>query len=212
VSRFGIEQALAMEGEAGDRGTAIVIERLCQTLGVPQEDGLPVPLAAMGTERMQALLNALAVNWLALDGVWFQAVERRQGMTAAKQVNDACWEHFSPLEAARIKAATGLPANGGLEALASAFIHRLYGSINEQEVFFEADGSLVLRMTKCRVQAARQRKGLADYPCRSGGEVEYAGFARTIDPRIACQCIACPPDPHPADWFCAWRFTIGATP
>lgn len=210
AAEFGIDQALAMEREAGDRGTSILIDRLCNTLGEPQVDGLPAALAAMEADRLQALLSALAVNWLALDGVWFQAVEGRKGMAAAKQVNDACWEHFSPLEAARIKALDKLPEAGGLEALAATFARRLYGAINEQEVFFDADGSLVMRMTKCRVQIARQRKGLPDYPCRSGGEVEYTSFARTIDPRIVCQCIACPPDPHPAEWFCAWRFTIEA--
>ena len=52
-------------------------------------------------------------------------------------------------------------------------------------------------MNDCRVQAARKRKGLADYPCKSGGLVEYRSFAETIDPRIRTSCIACPPDDHP---------------
>ena len=210
VSRFGIDDALAMEKEAGDLASSIVINRLCATLGTATEDGLPAPLAGMDAKQLQALLSALAVNWLALDGVWFQAVEKREGMAAAKDVNDACWAHFAPLEAARIKALNGLPDAGGLAVLAATFAHRLYGAINEQRVFFEADGSLVLEMTKCRVQAARQRKGLADYPCKSGGVVEYTSFAHAIDPRIRCECIACPPDAHPAEWFCAWRFTIEA--
>ncbi len=212
VNRFGIDDALAMEQEAGDRGTAILMERLCATLGTSVTGGVPAPLAALPSAQLQALLNALAVNWLVLDGVWFQAVEQREGMAAAKAVNDACWSSFSPLEAARIKAMQNLPAAGGLDALAAAFAHRLYAVINEQRVFFDHDGSLVLQMTKCRVQAARQRKGLADYPCKSGGVVEYTTFARTMDPRITCECIACPPDAHPADWFCAWRFRLGDEP
>jgi hypothetical protein len=198
-----------MEHEAGDRGTAILIERLCATLGTTVTNGVPAPLNAMQPAQLHGLLHALAVNWLVLDGVWFQAVEQREGMTAAKAVNDACWSSFSPLEAARIKAAQKLSDAGGLDALAAAFAHRLYAVINEQCVFFNADGSLVLQMTKCRVQAARQRKGVADYPCKSGGVVEYTTFARTMDPRITCECIAWPPDPHPADWLCAWRFRIG---
>lgn len=209
VNKFGIDAALQMEKDAGDRANAIVIERLCKTLGAElAENGLPAALVAMPAERQKELLSALAVNWLVLDGVWFQAVEHREGMTAAKEVNDACWAHFSPLEAARIKELAELPENGGLEALAKTFVHRLYGAINEQEVFFEDDGALVMRMTKCRVQAARQRKGLPDYPCKSGGVVEYTTFARTVDQRISCECIACPPDPHPDGWFCSWRFTV----
>lgn len=208
VNKFGIDQALEMEKEAGDRATGIVLERLAATLGSDLINGLPAALVNMEPEKQKALLSTLAVNWLALDGVWFQAVEQREGMSAAKEVNDACWSHFSPLEAARIKELAGLPEQGGLGALAQTFVHRLYGAINEQEVFFEDDGALVMRMTKCRVQAARKRKGLEDYPCKSGGVVEYTTFASTVDKRISCECIACPPDPHPEGWFCAWRFRL----
>lgn len=209
ANRFGIDQALAMEKDAGDRASAIMVDRLCATLGADKgEDGLPKALTELGPEKLGKLLEAMAVNWLALDGVWFQAVETREGMDAAKAVNDACWAHFSPLEAARIKELRGLPESGGLEALAATFLHRMYGAINEQKVFFEPDGALVMQMTKCRVQNARQRKGLPDYPCKSAGVVEYSTFASTVDARISCECIACPPDPHPADYFCAWRFRL----
>jgi len=208
VERFGIDRALEMERDAGDKATKIIIERLCATLGVAVEDGVPAPLAQLDPEAAQALLKALAVNWLAVDGVWFQAVENREGLADAKHVNDTCWSAFSPLEAARVKTLAGLDETGGLAALAEALRHRLYASINEQEIVFEEDGALVMRMLKCRVQTARQRKGLTDYPCKSGGVVEYTTFARTIDPRIACECIACPPDPHPEEWVCSWRFTL----
>jgi hypothetical protein len=210
VEQFGIERALEMEREAGDRASRIIIDRLCETMGVAVEDGLPAPLARMEPDAAQALLRALAVNWLAVDGVWFQAVEQREGLAAAKTVNDTCWSVFSPLEASRVKALAGLEDDGGLAALAEALRHRLYASINEQEILFEDSGALVMRMRKCRVQTARQRKGLTDYPCKSGGVVEYTTFARTIDPRIVCDCIACPPDPHPEEWVCAWRFTLSA--
>jgi len=208
VERFGVDQALAMEREAGDQAVTIILKRLGSLPGVATEDGLPAPLARLDADTARTVVEALAANWLALDGVWFQAVERREGMAAAKAVNDACWSSFSPLEAARIKALVGLDEGGGLAALAEALRHRLYASLNQQEIGFEDDGALVMRMVKCRVQTARQRKGLPDYPCKSGGLVEYTTFARTIDPRIDCDCIGCPPDPHPEGWFCAWRFTL----
>ena len=67
---------------------------------------------------------------------------------------------------------------------------------------------LIFEMNECRVQTARIRKGLEDYPCKSVGMVEYPAFARTIDPRLVTECLGCPPDPHPKEWFCAWRFTL----
>jgi hypothetical protein len=63
-------------------------------------------------------------------------------------------------------------------------------------------------MRDCRVQAARKRRGLPDFPCKPVGLIEYSGFARTIDPRISTRCLACPPDPHPPDIWCAWEFTL----
>jgi hypothetical protein len=65
-------------------------------------------------------------------------------------------------------------------------------------------------MNNCRVQSARKRKGLPDYDCKSMGLVEYRGFSETIDSRIETTCIAPPPDPHPANWFCPWRFSMPA--
>lgn len=208
VERFGIEPALAMEREAGDRLLPILFDRLGRTLAFASPDGVPEPLLRLEPAQREDLLRALAVIWLAADGVWFQAVEQRAGMDAAKAVNDGCWSAFSPLEAARIKALVGLEDGGGPAALAEALRHRLYAALNRQEVEIEPDGSVVLWMRDCRVQSARRRKGLPDYPCKSAGVVEYTSFAHTIDPRLECTCIGCPPDPHPEGWYCAWRFRL----
>ena len=63
-------------------------------------------------------------------------------------------------------------------------------------------------MTNCRVQYARKSRGLPDFPCKSVGIQEYSLFAQTIDPRIKTNCIACPPDSHPENYWCAWEFIL----
>jgi len=67
---------------------------------------------------------------------------------------------------------------------------------------------VVFEMNKCRVQEARKRRGLDDYPCKSVGLVEYGYFAEMIDDRFETVCIGCPPDPHPEEWVCSWRFIL----
>lgn len=57
----------------------------------------------MSDEELHALKESLAVNWLANDGVWFQAVEFAHGMKDAKHCNDSCWGQFSPFEAWSLK-------------------------------------------------------------------------------------------------------------
>ncbi len=66
----------------------------------------------------------------------------------------------------------------------------------------------VFRMLDCRVQEARRRKGLPDYPCKSVGIQAYTHFARAIDPRIVTRCVARPPDEHTEEYWCAWEFRI----
>ncbi len=156
------------------------------------------------TERW---LNDAAKLWLAHDGLWFQEVEKRLGMEAAIAMDKGAWARFSPLEAARIKERLGLPERGGLETLAKALRARLYTLLNEDDLRLE-DGRLVYTMTACRVQEARRRKGLDDFPCKEVGIVEYDTFARAIDPRLRTRCLACPPDPHPRDFTCSWEFTL----
>ena len=43
-----------------------------------------------------------AKNWLAHDGLWFQAVEKAHGMDAAIEADRAAWEKFTVVEARRI--------------------------------------------------------------------------------------------------------------
>ena len=69
-------------------------------------------------------------------------------------------------------------------------------------------GRLCFYMKDCRVQSARKRRGLPDFPCKQVGLVEYGTFAAEIDRRIRTRCIACPPDEHPYDYYCAWEFRI----
>ncbi len=218
VHQFGLDAALAMEREAGDRLLALTLGRLCRVLDIPLRDTesgrFPEALLRLDNERLTALHDALCANWLACDGVWFQAAEAHTpaAMHDAKRVNDTCWSRFSPFEAGRIKALLQLPdpANPreALELCKTALHYRLYARINEQEIVEETPDSFVFRMSDCRVQSARKRKGLEDYPCKSGGSVEYATFALALDPRIRVTCLACPPDPHPEEWYCAWRFSI----
>lgn len=206
--QMGMPRALALMDDAFKKSLGLQMKRLGQTLGFEVKDGLPAALAEMDKPALLALIDALAKNWLANDGVWFQTVEFSRGMNDAKRCNDSCWAHFSPFEAWRIKRLLDMGDAPGLNGLAQALNFRVYARLNTQSTVFEKDGALVFRMNVCRVQAARQAKGLDDYPCKSAGLVEYAYFASAIDSRIETECIGCPPDAHPEEWFCAWRFRI----
>lgn len=191
-----------------ERSPEIQIKKLAKTLDFDIEQNIPEPLLSLSEEKLKKLKETIAVNWLANDGIWFQAVEFSRDMDQAKKCNDACWSHFSPFEAWSIMHFLNLSENSGLEGLKKALQYRLYAAINKQSISDETDNSFVFKMNDCRVQSARKRKGLKDYPCKSAGIVEYTTFAETIDPRIKTRCVSCPPDPHPEEWYCAWHFFI----
>jgi len=206
--QFGAKVAHEIEKEVGETSMTIQLRRIAKILDIELQNGIPAALYQMDEKKLEELLDALCLNWLANDGVWFQAIENRFGMFDAKRCNDTCWTRFSPYEAYRIRMLLGLPEHGGLEALKRALQFRLYARINVQEIVEEETNSFVFRMVDCRVQASRNAKGLENYPCKSGSIIEYRTFAETVDSHIHTECIGCPPDPPQPGWYCAWRFSI----
>jgi hypothetical protein len=206
--QMGFEKALDIMETAYEKSKEIQLNRLGKLLGFGIEDGIPEPLLNMPEENLTELVHGLAVNWLAGDGIWFQSVESKYGMLDAKRCNDSCWAWFSPFEAWSIKRLLNLPEQPGIEGLKKALQYRLYAKVNVQSIIDESPNSIIFQMNDCRVQSARKRKGMDDYPCKSAGLVEYTNFAEAIDSRIKTECIGCPPDEHPEEWFCAWRFYI----
>ncbi len=208
MHQFGRQKSLEIMKVAFGNAFKIHMKRLSDVLGFEVEEGMPKNIIEFPDDKIEDLKKKVAVNWLATDGVWFQAVEFSNGMNDAKRCNDNSWAQFSPFEAWSIKEFLNLPDNPGLKGLKTALNFRLYATVNKQSFEDESEKSIIFRMNDCRVQSARKRKGLDDYPCKSGGLVEYTTFAEAIDPNIKTQCIGCPPDKHPSDWYCSWRFYV----
>ena len=166
-------------------------------------------LEKLDRQTLQSMLVDFAKNWLAHDGLWFQAVERAHGIDEAIALDREAWEKFTVIEARRIMELHGIEPGSGLEGLKKALGFRLYSILNTQEFRNETERSFEFYMIDCRVQSARRRKEMALFPCKPVGVVEYTGFARTIDERIRTECIGCPPDPGSGkDYYCGSRFSI----
>ena len=166
-------------------------------------------LKKLSKEQLIELAEIYSKNWLACDGLWFQAVEKRQGMDGAMDCDKEMWRSFTVIEAKRIKEFLQLPDRAGLEGLEKAMQLRLYANLNDEE--YQINGNtMIYRTLNCRVQRARSRKGMEWHPCKAIGEIEYADFAKAIDDRITCRCISCYPDitESEREGCCAWEFTL----
>lgn len=164
-------------------------------------------LNELSREQLIELLFMDAKNLIAMDGVWFQSVEKEMGMDAAMHHDEAAWKRYTCSEARRIKQFLGLGAHPGPEGLAQALPYRMVDRANPSEIVMR-DGKLICRILVCRVQEARTRKNMPLHPCKSAAIYEYSGFAAEIDDRIQCRCISCYPDVTDETCSCAWEFWI----
>lgn len=167
----------------------------------------PAALEALSKEQLIGLVQIYGKNLIAIDGTWFQSVEKEDGMETAMFHDVAAWKRFTVTEAYRIKNFLGLPERAGLEGLAEALTFK--SSVVACSYRMERKGqSLYFQIAECRVQAARTRKNMPLHPCKPAGEVEYAGFAHTLDDRITCECLSCYPDLNDESCSCSWKFTL----
>ena len=164
-------------------------------------------LRNLGKDELVELLEIYAKNLIALDGTWFQSLEREEGMDTAVRHDIEAWRRFSVSEARRIKSFLGLSEHPGLEGLAQALPLRCQSAANVDEIILE-EGELLYRIVDCRVQNARDRKGMGFHPCKSVGIIEYGVFAENIDDRIACECLSCYPEIEDETCNCSWKFTL----
>ncbi|QSX08437.1 hypothetical protein J0B03_11700 [Alkalibacter rhizosphaerae] len=153
------------------------------------------------------LIDIYAKNWLAMDGVWFQSIEKKFGMDEAVEHDQNAWKDFTVIEAKRIKVFLNLPEKAGIDGLKKALAFRMYANINEDEIIIE-DNVLIYKTLDCRVQNARKRKGMEFHPCKSVGIIEYSYFAKTIDDRFACEALSCYPEITDDTCNCSWKFTL----
>ncbi len=159
-------------------------------------------------QELLKIIGVYAKAWQALDGAYFLSLEERYGIDTAMEIDKAAWKTFSPIEASRIMKEFDIPTGGGLKALEKALTYRVYAALNKQSTRWGDKNTLIFTMEECRVQVARNRKGLPEFPCKEVGLVEYTEFAKAIDPRIRTRCLYCPPENHPREAYCSWEFTL----
>ena len=162
----------------------------------------------LSRDELLKLNSIYAKNWLAHDGLWFQSIEEKYGMDMAIEMDREAWRKFTVIEARRLIEFLGLESNSGIEGLKKALPFRLYGALNEDDIQIENENVLVYYVRTCRVQHARRKKGMADFPCKSVGLVEYGLFAKTIDERFETEAVSCHPDITDSDYNCIWKFTL----
>jgi hypothetical protein len=163
-------------------------------------------LEKMSPAETRRYLEFFLHHYRVVDGFWFIYVSERFGQAAAEEVNERVWGKAAGLAARDLVQRLDLRENG-LAGFVKAYKLFPWSLIIDYRIE-ERPNEVILSVEHCPPQEARLKRGLGEYVCKQMHGAEFASFAKAIDERICVECLFAPPDPHPKEQFCQWRFTL----